>query len=166
MYVCVCVCVCEQVSHNVYKGSRHGGDSLWAPLVTTTSADDDENRMDGIDDTSEDSEDDQEPLGESHRNDLTWERKHYSTSRSEDEQPHVPHQESTSMSVSEAKVPALAKSWQRLENAQFVHFKPPQQQQQGGGAAGRDKWHEWFQMQKNWMDNVEEDPDNYFDDNL
>ena len=53
----------------------------------------------------------------------------------------------------------LMKSYMKLESAPFLHF-----QQQGAG--GKDKWHEWFQMQKDWMNNVEEDPDNYFDDNL
>jgi len=30
----------------------------------------------------------------------------------------------------------------------------------------RDKWHDWIQMHNEWMDNVETDPDNYFDDQL
>ena len=30
----------------------------------------------------------------------------------------------------------------------------------------KDKWHEWFQLQANWMKNVEDDPENYFDDCL
>ena len=30
----------------------------------------------------------------------------------------------------------------------------------------KDKWHDWFRMQSEWMDKVETDPDNYFDDGL
>ncbi len=30
----------------------------------------------------------------------------------------------------------------------------------------RDKWHNWIKMQNEWMDRVETDPDNYFDDYL
>lgn len=30
----------------------------------------------------------------------------------------------------------------------------------------RDKWHDWIKMQNEWMDKVETDPDNYFDDYL
>lgn len=52
--------------------------------------------------------------------------------------------------------PALAKSFARIERAPFVHFK------QGT----EDKWHNWFKMQKEWMNNVENDPENYFDDYL
>ena len=52
--------------------------------------------------------------------------------------------------------PALAKSFTRLEKAPLVHFK------QGT----EDKWHDWFKMQKEWMNNVENDPENYFDDYL
>lgn len=55
--------------------------------------------------------------------------------------------------------PHLVKSYMRLESAPFVHFK-----QQSSG--GKDKWHEWFHMQKDWMNNVEENPENFFDDNL
>ena len=37
----------------------------------------------------------------------------------------------------------------------------------GVGVAGvRDKWHDWFKMQREWMDNVERDEENYFDDYL
>ncbi len=36
----------------------------------------------------------------------------------------------------------------------------------GGVDLGKDKWHEWFRMQREWMKKVEEDPDNYFDDYL
>ena len=41
----------------------------------------------------------------------------------------------------------------------------------GVGAAGLgtrvgDKWHDWFKMQREWMDNVERDEENYFDDYL
>ncbi len=57
--------------------------------------------------------------------------------------------------------PLLAKSYTRLESAPFFHFKQP-----GAGPGGKDKWHDWFEMQKDWMNNVEEDPVNYFDDNL
>lgn len=35
-----------------------------------------------------------------------------------------------------------------------------------GGGVGRDKWHDWFKMQREWMDNVEQDTENYFDDYL
>lgn len=35
----------------------------------------------------------------------------------------------------------------------------------GGGGEG-DKWQEWFHMQRDWMNNVDENPENYFDDNL
>ena len=49
--------------------------------------------------------------------------------------------------------PALAKSYAKLEKAiPSVETK--------------DKWHDWFQMQADWMDNVEKNPDHYFDDGL
>ena len=35
-----------------------------------------------------------------------------------------------------------------------------------GTGVGRDKWHDWFKMQQEWMDNVEQDTENYFDDYL
>ena len=158
----------------MYKPGRGGGDSLWPPLVTTTGADDEETRVDGYMDSSEDSEDDYDLQSELHSS--SWKKV---TSHSEEEgsghldslQPLLQRHESmATTNAVDSKAPALAKSFQRLQSAQFVHFEPPQQQphQQGsrGGAPSRDKWHEWFQMQKKWMDNVEEDPDNYFDDNL
>lgn len=36
----------------------------------------------------------------------------------------------------------------------------------GGLELSRDKWHDWFKMQKEWLSKVEEDPENYFDDYL
>lgn len=41
-------------------------------------------------------------------------------------------------------------------------------QAQGGGlgVGTKDKWHNWFKMQREWLDNVEQDTENYFDDYL
>lgn len=50
--------------------------------------------------------------------------------------------------------PALAKSYAKLEKS--VSHKP----------GSKDKWHDWFQMQADWMKNVEEYPEHYFDDHL
>ena len=58
----------------------------------------------------------------------------------------------------EHKSPLLARSYARLAQAPSVHFP------QAPGA--KDKWHDWFKMQKEWLDNVEDDPENYFDDFL
>ena len=53
--------------------------------------------------------------------------------------------------------PALARSYVKLEKAVPPNsFKP----------GAKDKWHEWFQIQADWMRNVEEDPEHYFDDYL
>ena len=49
--------------------------------------------------------------------------------------------------------PALVKSYAKLEKA------IPKME-------GKDKWHDWFQMQADWMENVENNPDYYFDDGL
>lgn len=49
---------------------------------------------------------------------------------------------------------ALAKSYAKLEKAvPPLGYKP-------------DKWHNWFEMQADWMKNVEKDPEHYFDDYL
>ena len=49
---------------------------------------------------------------------------------------------------------ALAKSYAKLEKAvPPLGYKP-------------DKWHSWFEMQADWMKNVEKDPEHYFDDYL
>ena len=51
----------------------------------------------------------------------------------------------------------IERSYTRLaESAQYT----------GAVQETKDKWHEWFQLQANWMKNVEEDPENYFDDSL
>ena len=77
---------------------------------------------------------------------------------SEDEQSTLPHSKSEEESayldvdMDRLQNPLLAKSYTRLEGASYFQFKQ--------------KGHEWFEMQKNWMTNVEEDPENYFDDNL
>ena len=52
--------------------------------------------------------------------------------------------------------PALAKSYAKLEKAIPLGYKPET----------KDKWHDWFQMQADWMKNVEKDPEHYFDDYL
>ena len=56
--------------------------------------------------------------------------------------------------------PKLAHSYARLAQAPVVYFP------QGPGAKDRDKWHDWFKMQRDWLDNVQNDPENYFDDFL
>lgn len=48
---------------------------------------------------------------------------------------------------------ALAKSYAKLEKVVSLGHKP-------------DKWHDWFEMQADWMNNVEKDPEHYFDDYL
>ena len=48
---------------------------------------------------------------------------------------------------------ALAKSYAKLEKAVPLGHKP-------------EKWHDWFEMQADWMKNVEKDPEHYFDDYL
>ena len=45
----------------------------------------------------------------------------------------------------------MDESYERLVNA--------------GGGEG-DKWQDWFHVQRDWMNNVDENPENYFDDNL
>ena len=163
------------MSHNAYRSSRRD-ESLWAPLISTEGVDDG-NRIDGLDVTSEDSEDELESLKDSSGSSAMWRR--LQSTRSEDEsasdiiqeqQQQLKRRISSSSAFSgggggggvkdRLQDPALAKSWIRLENAPYVHFK----QQQGPG--GKDKWHEWFQMQKDWLNNVEQDPENYFDDKL
>ena len=72
--------------------------------------------------------------------------------------------------------PLLAKSYAKLERALPLHGHVTSPQSNlgpegvGGGASpldlGRDKWHDWFKMQREWMNKVEEDPENYFDDYL
>ena len=56
------------------------------------------------------------------------------------------------------KSPLLARSYARLAQASSGHFP------QAPGA--KDRWHDWFKMQKEWLNNVEDDPENYFDDFL
>ena len=53
--------------------------------------------------------------------------------------------------------PLVARSFERLRNASYKHFDP---------SAAEDKWHGWFRMQQQWMEHVEEDSENYFDDFL
>jgi hypothetical protein len=48
---------------------------------------------------------------------------------------------------------ALAKSYAKLEKAVPLGHKP-------------EMWHDWFEMQADWMKNVEKDPEHYFDDYL
>ena len=57
--------------------------------------------------------------------------------------------------------PALAKSYARLESVPVLHVRLT-----GTGMEVRDEWHDWFKMQREWMDNVAHDPENYFDDYL
>ena len=47
----------------------------------------------------------------------------------------------------------LARSYARL--AKMAGPTPP-----------RDRWHDWFRLQGEWLSHIEEDPDNYFDDLL
>ena len=51
--------------------------------------------------------------------------------------------------------PKVTRSYARLAQAPVVYF--PQD---------RDKWRDWFKMQRDWLDNVQKDPENYFDDFL
>ena len=50
--------------------------------------------------------------------------------------------------------PALAKSYAKLEKS-VLHK-----------SGSKDKWHDWFQLQADWVNNVEEYPEHYFDDYL
>ena len=50
--------------------------------------------------------------------------------------------------------PALAKSYAKLEKS-VLHK-----------SGAKDKWHDWFQLQADWVNNVEEYPEHYFDDYL
>ena len=52
--------------------------------------------------------------------------------------------------------PALAKSYAKLEKDVPLGNKP----------GTNDKWHDWFQLQADWMKNVEKNPEHYFDDYL
>lgn len=53
-------------------------------------------------------------------------------------------------------IPALAKSYSKLEKTIPPGYKP----------GSKDKWHDWFQLQADWMKNVESNPEHYFDDYL
>lgn len=154
-----------QVSH-IIRPNRHDESRLWPPHISMAGVEDGS----GLDITPEDSEDELETLRESCGSDLTWRR--LQSCRSEDDGAGVgdntqQHLQPQSSNASGGGVrdrlhdPALAKSWIRLESAPCVHFK-----QQGGATGGKDKWHDWLQMQKDWLSKVEQDPDNYFDDNL
>ena len=53
----------------------------------------------------------------------------------------------------EEENPILAESYARLARA-------------AGATPQRDRWHDWFKLQGEWLSHVEQDPDNYFDDLL
>lgn len=153
------------MSYSAYRPNRRD-ESLWPPLVRTDRSPNG-NRCEGLDPNTTDSEDELEPMKESYGNDHPL-RRHQSF-QSEDDVVDYYSNTATGGGGGGGGVKdrlhghALARSWIRLESAPYVHFK---QQPQGSGGGGKDKWHEWFQMQKDWLSNVEQDPDNYFDDNL
>lgn len=123
---------------------------FWPPLISDRKDDEEDDPRD-FDDIPE-SDDDLDPSGQQQ-----WTRQ--STLRhSEDEGTDSADLLQQGSSSGRLKDPVLAKSYIRLESAPFIHCK-----QQSAG--GKDKWHEWLAMQKEWLNNAEENPD-YFDDNL
>lgn len=122
------------------------------PLIGST--DGREEELGEMDVTPEESEDDMDPLKESAIG--GWRQSTLTHSKSEEE---VAEMHALDSDLDRLHDPHLVKSYMRLENSPFLHFK----QQPPGG---KDKWHEWVMMQKDWMNNVEENPDDYFDDNL
>ena len=94
--------------------------------------------------------------------DSGWNEQYTSAPDTEDESDHTSscyqgqHPLVQQLSKSEDQGPtsrALAKSYAKLEKAVPLGYKP-------------DKWHDWFQMQADWMKNIEKDPEHYFDDYL
>lgn len=112
--------------------------------------------------TPEESDEELDPLKDSMP---TW-RQSTHHSRSEEE---ALEMQTLTSDLERLHHPVLLKSYARLESAPFLHFSKQQHGQGGGGGGGgasEDKWHKWVNMQKDWMNNVEENPDDYFDDNL
>lgn len=60
------------------------------------------------------------------------------------------------MSIRQGENLALARSYDKLSRAPLKHFKQEEET----------KCHKWLKMQREWLDNIEEDPDSYFDDFL
>lgn len=135
-----------QVSHNTYRPNRQDESFLWPALIGSGGRGEEEGRE--LDVTPEESDDELKDT-------LTsggWQQ-----SALQEESTAEMH--ALDSDLDRLHDPHLVKSYMRLENAPFLHFK-----QQGAG--GKDKWHEWFSMQKDWMNNVQDNPDDYFDDNL
>ena len=142
-----------QVSHNPLN--RRGESSFLWPALLSSDGREEEEALRDLDVTPEESEDE---LGETMGGGgSSWRQSTFRKSELEDEATAETCLLDTDLD--RLHNPHLAKSYMRLENAPFLHFK-----QQKAGT--KDKWHEWFHMQKDWMNNVEENPENYFDDNL
>ena len=148
----------SQVSHNVYRSEKRGKAPLWTPLISNEGREEEEPQE--LEETSEEEEEEMDHLKDSIS---IWRQSAMP----------LPHkvEEDAEMRTLDSDLdhlhdPHLVKSYTRLENAPFLHFKQPSQGAgQGGGAPG-DKWHEWVSLQKDWMNKVEENPDSYFDDCL
>lgn len=137
-----------------WRPKRRDESLLWPPLI---GGDGEELRE--LDVTPEESDEELDPLKDSMP---TW-RQSIHHSRSEEE---ALEMQTLTSDLERLDHPVLLKSYARLESAPFLHFSKQQHGQGGGGGASEDKWHKWVNMQKDWMNNVEENPDDYFDDNL
>ena len=150
------MCFLEQVSHNVYRAEKRGKPPLWTPLMSSEGREEEEVPQE-LQETSEEEEEEVDHLKDSIS---VWRQSSV---------PHKVEEEDAEMRTLDSDLdrlhdPHLVKSYTRLESAPFLHFNQPSQ---GGGAPeGGDKWHEWVSLQKDWMNKVEENPDNYFDDCL
>lgn len=144
------------MSHTVeYRPNRQDESILWPSHVGSEGKQEEEEEDGELDITPEESEDELDGV----RDDVYGCRQSTLPHAKSEEEAAEMH--TLDSDLDRLHNPHLVQSYKRLESAPFLHFK-----QQGAGAGGKDKWHEWFVMQKDWMNNVEENPESYFDDNL
>jgi hypothetical protein len=141
-----------------YRPNKQNESFLWPALSGSGGRGAEEEDGRELDVTPEESEDELKDTMTS----TSWRQAH---SKSEEESTAEMH--TFDSDLDRLHDPHLVKSYMRLENAPFLHFKQQGASAAGGGGGGgKDKWHEWFSMQKDWMNNVQDNPDDYFDDNL
>lgn len=140
------------MSHNAYRPNRHDESFLWPALVGIGGRGEEEEEGKELDVTPEESDDELKEAMVSGG----WRQGTLPHSKSEEES--TAEMRTFDSDLDRLHDPHLVKSYMRLESAPFLHFKQ--------GAGGKDKWHEWLSMQKDWMNNVQDNPDDYFDDNL
>ena len=148
-----------QVSHNAYRPDRRDKSLLWTPLIASEGREEEEpGEQEGVA-TSEESED------EVDQSISAWK---YTIQQPKQEEEVAAEMRTLDSDLDRLHDPHLVKSYTRLETAPFLHFTQPGLL--GGGATaaagGGDKWHDWVSLQKDWMNKVEENPENYFDDFL